>query len=183
MITTYKTAVTDATSEILREECRRKKPSVTKHVLDLCDERRDLMKKWYEAEDSKEYKEANRRIRKAQKKAKEDCIDAQSEDIETCLNKNNSKIPYQLVKNLTSEIQGWSSIVQDRSGKCLIEEQESLSKWTEYCSELYNHESYGDNAVLGCSQPPEEDLQRILCEIELVKIAVASMKNGEVCRS
>ena len=49
------------------------------------------MKKWYEAEDSKEYKEANRRIRKAQEKAKEDCIDAQSEDIETCLKKTTAR--------------------------------------------------------------------------------------------
>ena len=42
MITTYNTAVTDAASEILGKDCRRKKPWVTKNVLDLCDERRDL---------------------------------------------------------------------------------------------------------------------------------------------
>ena len=37
----------------------------------LCDERRDLMKKRYEAEGAKEYREANRRTQKAVKKAKE----------------------------------------------------------------------------------------------------------------
>ena len=42
MITTYNTAVTDAASEILGKEHRRKKLWVTKDVLDLCDERRDL---------------------------------------------------------------------------------------------------------------------------------------------
>ena len=42
VITTYNTAVTDAASEILGKERRRKKPWVTKDVLDLCDERRDL---------------------------------------------------------------------------------------------------------------------------------------------
>ena len=61
MITTYNTAVTDAASEILGKERRRKKPWVTKDVLDLCDERRDLKKKRYEAEGAKEYREANRR--------------------------------------------------------------------------------------------------------------------------
>ena len=50
MITTYNTAVTDAASEILGKEHRRKKPWVTKDVLDLHDERRDLKKKRYEAE-------------------------------------------------------------------------------------------------------------------------------------
>ena len=74
MITTYNTAVTDAASEILGKERRRKKPWVTKDVLDLRDERRDLKKKQYEAEGAKEYREANRRIQKAVKKAKEDWI-------------------------------------------------------------------------------------------------------------
>ena len=56
MITTYNTAVTDAASEILGKERRRKQPWVTKDVLDLCDERRDLKKKRYEAEGAKEYR-------------------------------------------------------------------------------------------------------------------------------
>ena len=59
--------------------------------------------------------------------------------------------------------------------KCHTEEQEILSRWTEYCSELYNHESCGDNGVLDCSQAPEEELQPILRKE--VEIAVASLKN------
>ncbi|MEW8547862.1 MAG: hypothetical protein AB2693_30515 [Candidatus Thiodiazotropha sp.] len=81
-----------------------------------------------------------------------------------------SKRAYQLVKDLTSEKQGRSTNIQDKSGKCLTEEQEILSRWTEYCSELYNHESDGDT---------EEDQQPILREE--VEIAVAALKN--VCRS
>ena len=50
MITTYNTAATDAASEILGKEHCRRKPWVTKHVLVLCDERRDLKKKRYKAE-------------------------------------------------------------------------------------------------------------------------------------
>ena len=135
-----------------------------------------MKKKRYEAEGAKEYREANRRIQKAVKKAKEDWIGAQCEEIETCLNKNNSKRAYQLVKNLTSEKQGRSSAIQNKSRKCLTEEKETLSRWTEYCSELYNYKSCGDNAVLDCSQPPEEDLQPILRDE--VEIAVASLKKG-----
>ena len=62
---------------VLGKERHRKKPWVTKDVLDLCDERRDLKKKRYEAEGAKEYRETNRRIQKAVKKAKEDWIGAQ----------------------------------------------------------------------------------------------------------
>ena len=136
-----------------------------------------MKKKRYEAEGAEEYREANRRVQRAVKKAKEDWIGAQCEEIETCLNKNNSKKAYQLVKDLTSEKQGRSSTIQDKSGKCLTEEKEILSRWTEYCSELYNYESCGDNAVLDCSQRPEEDLQLILREE--VEIAVASLKRGK----
>ena len=84
---------------------------------------------------------------------------------------------YQLVKDLTSEKQGRSSTIQDKSGKCLTEEKEILSRWTEYCLELYNCESCGDIAVLDFSQPLEEDLQSILREE--VEIAVASLKKGK----
>ena len=56
MITTYSTAVTGAASEILKKKRCRKKPWVTRDVLNLCDERRDLKKKRYEAEGAKEYR-------------------------------------------------------------------------------------------------------------------------------
>ena len=64
------------------------KPWVTKNVLKLCDKRKDLKKKRYEAEETKEFREANKRIQKAVKKAKEDWIGAQCEDFETCLNES-----------------------------------------------------------------------------------------------
>ena len=78
----------------------------------------------------KQKEQKNTRIQKAVKKAKEDWIGAQCEEIETCLNKNNSKRAHQLVKDLTSEKQGRSSTIQDRSGKCLTEEKEILNRWT-----------------------------------------------------
>ena len=52
--------------------------------------------------------------------------------------------------------------------------QEILSRWTEYCTESYNHESYADKTVLDCSQHPVEDLQKIFREE--VEIAVAALK-------
>ena len=73
------------------KECRRKKPRVSRHVLYLCDERRDLKKKRYEAEGAEKYREANRRIQKAVKKAKEDLIGTQCEVIETCPRKKTKK--------------------------------------------------------------------------------------------
>ena len=47
---TCNTAVTDAVSEILWKERYRKRLWVTRNALDLCDEKRKLKKRWYEAE-------------------------------------------------------------------------------------------------------------------------------------
>ena len=60
----------------------------------LFDDIKDLEKKQYKTEGAKPYKESNTRVQKAVKKAKEDWIDVQCEEIETVLNKNNSKRAY-----------------------------------------------------------------------------------------
>ena len=51
--------------------------------------------------------------------AKEIWIQGQCQEVEACFRKNNSKKEYQLVKYLTTEKQGKSTIIQDKSGKCL----------------------------------------------------------------
>ena len=79
-------------------------------------------------EGAKQYREANKRFQKAVKKAKEDWIGAQCEELGTCLNKNNSKKAYQLVKDQTLENEGRYSTIQDKSGNCVTEEQEILSR-------------------------------------------------------
>ena len=119
-IITYNTAATDAASEIFGKERRRKNPWITKDVLDLCGDKKDLKQKRYEAEGTKEYREANKRIRKAVKKAKEDWIGAQCEKIETCLDKNNRKKAYQLVKDLTSEKQRCPQLSRTGLGNVLL---------------------------------------------------------------
>ena len=139
-----------------------------------------MEKQRYEAEGANEYREANRRIQKAVKKAKEDLIGAQCEEIETCLNKYNSMSAYQLVKDLTSEKQGRSSSIQDRSGNVLPKNMRFSAD--------------GQNIAQNCTimrvvvtmlywtavSPQEEDLQPILRE--KVEIAVASLKKGKSAR-
>ena len=56
--------------------------------------------------------------------AKETWIQGQCQEVEACLRKNNSKKAYQLVKDLTTEKQGKSTTIKDKSGKCLTEENE-----------------------------------------------------------
>ena len=62
-------------------------------------------------------------LEKTVKKAKDGWKGIQCEEIETWLNKSNSNRAYQLVKDLSSEKQGRSAFIQDRSGKCPTKEK------------------------------------------------------------
>ena len=111
------------------------------------------------------------------KKTKENWTEEQCSETEENLRKNNSKRVYQLVTDLTTVKQGKVTTVQDRSGKCLIEERQILNRWTKYCSELYNHKANGDPSVLNCTQTDTEVDHPILRRE--VEAAVQSLKKGK----
>ena len=108
------------------------------------------------------------------KQAKENWTEEQCCENEENLMKNNSKRAYQLMKDLTTLIQRKAITVQDHSGKCLTEKQEILNRWTEYCTEQYNHKANGDLSVLNCPQTHTQD-DHPICSKE-VETAVKSLK-------
>ena len=96
MITTFNTAVTETAgdipaSDILGKHRQKKKPWITGEILDLCDKRRELRKKRFEPEGSEKYTEVNNSIKRCTKKAKENWIGEQCNEIEENLRKNNSR--------------------------------------------------------------------------------------------
>ena len=156
MVTHFNKAVTNIAAELLGKQRRKRKPWVIPEILDLCDQRQDLKKKRGEPEGAIDCREIKRNIRTEMKMAKETWIQGQSQEVEACLRKNNSKKAYQLVKDLTTENQGKSTTMQDKSGKGLTEENEILNRWTEYCSDLNNYETDGDSIALDCPHIPDE---------------------------
>ena len=119
MATHFSKAVTDTAAELLGKQRQKRKSWVTPEILDLCDQRRELKKKRGEPEGAKDYRVIKRKIRTELKMAKETWIQGQCQEREACLRKNNSKKEYQLVKDLTTEKQGKSTTIKDKSGKCL----------------------------------------------------------------
>ena len=73
------------------------------------------------------------------KKAKEDSVQA--------LRKKKQQESISSVKDLTSEKHGRSTDIQDKPRRHLRDKHESLSRWTEYCSEIFVLESYGDSSL------------------------------------
>ncbi|XP_072016924.1 uncharacterized protein [Amphiura filiformis] len=176
---TFNTALTETASELLGKHRHVKKPWITKEVLELCDRRRELKCKRNNPDGARDYREANKLVKKGIKEAKENWIGQQCEEVESSLNKSNSRKAYQLVKNLTTVKNSRSATIQDKNGKCLVEDKEILSRWTEYCSDLYNYELQGDPSILDCPQyyPDNEESQPILREE--VETAVRALKKGK----
>ena len=85
------------------------------------------------------------------------------------------------MKDLTTVKQGKVSTVQDRSGKCLTEEQQILNRWTESCSELYNYKANGDPSVLNC-RDTEHDHPILHREVEAAVQSLKKRKSAGVDR-
>ena len=176
---TFNAAVTDTANEILGKHRPIKKPWVTAEILDLCDKRRELKKKKNknDAEGTTEYRTVSQQIKKGMKKAKDDWIGEQCENIEDSLKKNNCKRAYHLVKDLTSTKQERTTTIQNKDGTCLTENEDVLKRWTEYCSELYNYRATGDPEVLNVPPATNNDSHPILREE--VEAAVKTLKKGK----
>ena len=178
LVNSFNKALTESAGEIVGKRRAVKRPWVTTSVLDLCDERRALKKERHEtAEGARKYRAINQEIKKSIKKAKESWIDAQCQDIEDHIRKNDTKKAYQLVKTLTSTKQGKTITIQDKDGNCLTETNDILNGWTEYCAELYSHTVVGDPEVLTVPQVTDTDKYPILREE--VEAAVKSLKKGK----
>ena len=173
----FNKAVNEAAKETLGKHRPTKKPWVTPEILDLCDKRRELKPKKNDKSGRNLYKAVDKQINYEMRKAKDKWIEDQCSEIEENLKKNNSKKAYSIVKDLTTSKQGRCSTILNKAGKCITEEQEVLNRWTEYCSELYNHNSNGDPEVLNVSPASNNDSYPILREE--VEQAVKALKHGK----
>ena len=176
-INKFNSAVMETAEEVLGKHRPAKKPWVTQDLLDLCDQRRNLKNKKAEKEGAEKYRVINKQIRKGMKNAKEKWIKDQCQEIELNLKVNNTKKAYQLVKELTNKKQMRTNTVLNKNGKCLTEHQDIVNRWTEYCSDLYNHNSSGDASVLNV--PPATDNEDYPILREEVEEAVKSLKKGK----
>ena len=176
---TFNTAVTDTANENLGKYCPIKKPWVTTDILDLCAKLRNVKNKKNnkDRDGMAQYRAVNQKIKKGMKKAKENWIGEQCQNIDDCLKKYNSKKAYKLVQDPIGTKQERNTTIQDKGGTCLTEKEDILKRWTEYCSELYNYKATGDPEVLNA--PPAINNANHPILHEEVEAAVKSLKKGK----
>ena len=163
LMDTFNTALTDRANEILGKYRPVMKPCVTTDILDLCAKRRKLKNKKNNKDryGMQQYRAINQEMKKDTKKAKENWIGEQCQDIDDCLKKNNSKKAYKLVQDLTGTKQERTTTIQEIGGTRLTENEDILKRWTEYCSEQYIYRAAGDPEVLNVSPAINQSINQI----------------------
>ena len=78
-------------------------------------------------------------------------------DIDSSPIKNNIKKAFQIVKNLTRQKQPRVSTFRTKMENASQKQGDTEERWTEYCKELYNHQSTGDQDVLQVSNSTNDD--------------------------
>ena len=147
-------AVRETAEEVLGRHRKKHHPWVTDNILDLCDKRRALKKDKHTTPDgAKQYQETNRLVRKKMKEAKDQWISDQCQKIEKGMARGNSKQAFNTLKQLTNVQQCKSSVIEDKSGTLLTESTAVLTRWTQYCQELYNYPLQPDRTVLDENAP------------------------------
>ena len=90
---------------------------------------------------------------------------------------NNSKKTYETLRHHTKIQQMPASVIEDSNDHLLTENTAVLGRWTEYCSELYNHKINPDTSILQNKQGREmNEIPVLLNEVEE---AVCSLKDDK----
>ena len=118
----------------------------------MCGERRELKTDKITSTTVRKYRDVNNKIRKGIKMFEEKWLEEKCVEIENNINRNNTKMVCQILKEMTREKKSWINIIQDKPGRCLTLEKELMGRWTDYCSELYAMmpKDCMDHVVLNC---------------------------------
>eukprot|EP00794_Sanderia_malayensis_P015552 gene15552-17137_t len=119
---------------ILRKENKAKQPWMKDHILQLMTER-----KQNKCNESK-YREFNKKIKVACKKAKEEWLDERCREIEELDKIGRTRQMYDKVKELTSgkKMGVYQSGINDKNGEALFDKEDIKKRWVEYIGELYD---------------------------------------------
>ena len=89
-----------------------------------------------------------------------------------------SKATYETLKTLTRTQQNRTSVIEDKKGELLTDDEAVLNRWTEYCQELYNFPLQPDKSIL-VDEPKHNIPEPLPVMKEEVKEAVKSLQGGK----
>ena len=180
LTTDFNEAVCETAEEVLGRQRKKHRPWITNDILDLCDERRTLKRNKHSSpEGAAQYRAINTRVRAKMKEAKEKWLDDQCRDIERGFQRGDSKKAYETLKTLTKVQQSKSSVIENKDGNLLTESSAVLTRWTEYCKELYNYPIQPDTTLLEEETREQKEPSPLPIMREEVEEAIRSLPVGK----
>ena len=176
----FNETVLKTAEEVIGRQRKKHQPWTSNEILDLCDKRRALKNtKNSSPKEAKEYRDTNILVRKKMKEAKEQWINDQCDIIEKNIERGNSKEAFSTLKKLTKTQQNRASVIEDSSGELLTESSAVLTRWTQYCQELYNYPIQPDNGLIKGDITPQREPSPIPVLREEVEEAIRSLPIGK----
>eukprot|EP00794_Sanderia_malayensis_P014457 gene14457-biopygen11562 len=146
--------------EFLRRRRSKKIPWITTDMIDSCEARSALKGRRFDSPaDLDAYREANKKVKKEVKKAREEQITEQCNIIDGNMTRN-PKVAFETVKKLTEKLKAArTNVIESKSGTLLSTTEEVTSRWKEYCEELYNCKADKDESILKNSRNKQVPLK------------------------
>src|SRR3984885_12289194 len=173
-----RTAFTETAQQVLGQKNRReKKPWITKKVLEMSDERRNMKKERKLSEENrKKYNEITRLIKKKAKNCKKVWLEEKCSEIENNTGGPNTGKIFQTVKEICGTANTRLITVKSKEGKLLNDKTEIKQRWKQYYEELYNNGNPVDRTVIKelpiCNE--HEKMESILREE--IEMAIKNLK-------
>jgi hypothetical protein len=157
-----------------------KKPWVTEEMLKKMEERRKV-KHQSTAVAKTEYRRLNNELRRATEKARECWWDEQCSELEELQRQGKHAEVYRKIRQLQRKGGINSSMIKDKRGILLTDENEIRQRWKEYIEELYEKENKPtEEEMIGTIENPSDtdNMGPILLREEIEK-AIEELKNGK----
>lgn len=130
-----------------------RKPWMTENILEMIKQRNEARKT-----DQVLYKKIKNQITELCRKAKDEWLKNNCEEIQYCLMKNSIDKAYNKVKSLQYSPRTRSNIVKDKEGRTLFENEKVAERWKEYMEELYEgDEIQNENDYIEREEHVDED--------------------------
>ena len=153
---------------------------ITNDIMDICDIRRNMKKtKNSTPKTVEQYSTVNHTIRTAMIKTKEEWISQQCDNIEKGIKQSNSEKAFDTLKKLTRKQQHKATVIEDRNGSLLTDNADVLTRWTEYCQELYNYELKPYTSILKSKTSSVDETDDVQVMKEEVEEALRTLKGGK----
>ena len=99
-------------------------------------------------------------------------------NIEKGMKESNSKKGFDTLKKLKRKQQHKAAVTEDKNGSLLTDNAVVLTRWTEYCLELYNYELKPDTSILKSKTSSVDETDNMQVMKEYVEEALRTLKGG-----